>query len=309
MENKNIRILLSMSFLSFVLLNPAKAICVPRNATPVGPSPSPGSPLNSNASPSQSPGSPLNSNASPSHKQSPSPESVPPTPSTATPLQSSQVEPPSPSANSLPDSSASPYHESSPSPESIPPPSSTVAPSQSSPATDALPPPTNVEATTIGRGSTIQAGEANLAMKKACDTTDYPALCISSLAPFLVGSTLLEGPIALLHAAIKAATAETKLAMTALGRIIETSGADAKTLLILKDCHDNYSDALDNFQAATDAIPKWDIGTINTMLSAAVTDCETCEDEFSGGQSPMASQDNKLSRMADNCLAIAALIK
>ncbi|KAL3752936.1 hypothetical protein ACJRO7_000347 [Eucalyptus globulus] len=293
MENKSIRILLTMSF-SFVLLNPAGAICVSRDATTVGPSPSPDSPLNPSASPY--------------HQPSPSPESVPPPPSTAASPQSSQAGP-SPSLNSPLDSDASPNHKSSPSPESIPPPPSAAAPSQSSQATDADPPSTNAEATTVHRGSPIQAGAANLALKKVCDTTDYPALCISTLAPFLVGSALLEEPIVLLHAAIKAATAETKLAMMVLGRLIETSRADARTLMILKDCHDNYSDALDNYQAATDAIPNWDIGTINTMLSAAVTDYETCEDEFSGRRSPMASRDNKLSRMADNCLAIASLIK
>ncbi|XP_056161319.1 pectinesterase inhibitor-like [Syzygium oleosum] len=252
MENRNIRILLTMSFFSFIWLNPAEAICVPRNSTPVGPSPLPDFPPNSNASPS---------------------------------------------------------HEPSPSPESIPPRPSMVAPPQSSQAADTDPPPTNVEATTVPRGSLIQAGGADLAIKKLCDMTDYPGLCVSTLSPFLVGSALLAEPIALLQTAIKAATAETKLAMMVLGRLIEMSYVDAKTLMSLKDCHDNYSDALDNFQAAMDAIPNRDIGTINSMLSAAVTDYGTCEDEFSGGSSPMAGHDSKLSHMADNCLAIASLIK
>ncbi|XP_030528091.1 pectinesterase inhibitor 10-like [Rhodamnia argentea] len=296
MESKNVRTLLTLSFFSFVFLGPAVAICVPRNATSVGPSPSPGSPPNSNASPP--------------HRPSPSPEAMPPPPSMAAPPQRSQVEPSvSPSPDSPADSIASPSHKLSPSPESVPPPPSTAAFSQSLLAVDANPPPTNLEASAMLRGSLVQAGAANLAVKKVCDATDYPALCISTLAPFLAGRALLAEPIVLLHAAIKAATAETKLVMAVLGRLIETSHADTRTVMSLKDCHDNYSDALDNFQAATDAIANRDIGTINSMLSAAVTDYGTCDDEFKDGSSPMAGHDSKLSHMADNCLAIASLIK
>jgi len=55
--------------------------------------------------------------------------------------------------------------------------------------------------------------------------------------------------------------------------------------------------------------PARDIGTINTMLSAALTDFVTCEDEFSGETSELSPYDDKGTKMASNCLAIASLIK
>jgi pectinesterase inhibitor-like protein len=141
----------------------------------------------------------------------------------------------------------------------------------------------------------------NPAIKKICATTDNPSLCLSSIAPFLFGKS---DPLSVLAMAIKASLRHTKKAMSKASQL--AAGADPSPSV--EDCKDSYSDALDNFQNAMDAIHPRDIGTINSMLSAALTDFDTCEDGFSG-DSPLSFYDDKGSKLASICLAIASLVK
>ncbi|KAL4643117.1 hypothetical protein ACB092_02G070500 [Castanea dentata] len=146
------------------------------------------------------------------------------------------------------------------------------------------------------------------AIKKICDSTDNPALCLSTLAPFLSGKT---DPISVLEMAIKACTQHVKDAIATASVLtnVHKASTDSGNIPFFKDCTEMYNDALDNLQSAMDAIPARDIGTINTMLSAALSDFVTCEDEFSGETSELSPYDDKGTKMASNCLAIASLIK
>lgn len=141
----------------------------------------------------------------------------------------------------------------------------------------------------------------NPAIKKICATTDNPSLCLSSIAPFLFGKS---DPLSVLAMAIKASLRHTKKAMSKASHL----AAGANPSPSVEDCKDSYSDALDNFQNAMDAIHPRDIGTINSMLSAALTDFDTCEEGFSG-DSPLSFYDEKGSKLASICLAIASLVK
>jgi|UniRef100_A0A2N9IQB4 pectinesterase inhibitor-like protein len=145
-------------------------------------------------------------------------------------------------------------------------------------------------------------------IKKICETTDNPDLCVSSIAPFLSGKT---DPISVLEMAINAATQHAKNAMAMASKLsaVPKATTDSANAPLFEDCKEMYSDALDNLQSAMDAIPSRDIGTINSMLSAALTDFVTCEDGFSGETSPLSPYDDKGTKMASNCLAIASLIK
>ncbi|KAK9288788.1 hypothetical protein L1049_017252 [Liquidambar formosana] len=145
------------------------------------------------------------------------------------------------------------------------------------------------------------------AIQKICDKTDNPSLCISSISPFLKGAGAKIDVHSVIEMAIKACSHHAKLAILAASKLARGS-SDATTVSSINDCKDFYSDALDNLQSARDAIASRDIGTINIMLSAAVTDFGTCEDGFAGESSPLAHFNEKLSKLASNCLAIASLI-
>lgn len=328
-------------FLFSLIFFAAQGVCVPRNLMQsLGPSPQPSPstpPISHISAPSGALSNPPES--APTLPPSPTPmqENLhPSTPPNYTPHQTPSSSPvghitaltpalnsPSESApSSLQAQSDSPIsHNSVPNPTSEPsnsmPPSSNqfsiLAPSQktinlSPESSNSLSPQTDILRSSPPSNPPSIPASMDPALKKICDSTDNPALCLSTLAPFLSDKT---DPISVLEMAIKACTQHVKDAIaTALVLTnVHKASTDSGNIPIFKDCTEMYNDALDNLQSAMDAIPARDIGTINTMLSAALTDFVTCEDEFSGETSELSPYDDKGTKMASNCLAIASLIK
>ncbi|KAK6930270.1 Pectinesterase inhibitor domain [Dillenia turbinata] len=150
-------------------------------------------------------------------------------------------------------------------------------------------------------------------IKKICESTDYPQICLSTIGPFLTGKT---DTISVLEIVIKACVQHAKLALKAAKQLSKKSGVSQILSSGADVCRENFEDALDNLQRAMDAIPGKDIGTINSMLSAVVTDAGSCEDAFQEGPVPDSDEEppmkiyyDKLSKMASNCLAVASLIQ
>lgn len=147
-------------------------------------------------------------------------------------------------------------------------------------------------------------------LKRICNHTDYPSLCLSSLSPSLAscGKTLSFSTA--LSFAIKAATQHARLAIAALARLVKAPGADEDAGEGLGVCKDSYSDALDNLQAAVDALSSKDVPTANSMLSAVVTDSQNCGDALEGTEAgaAMTKYNDKLRMLASNCLAIASFV-
>lgn len=144
-------------------------------------------------------------------------------------------------------------------------------------------------------------GGASPGLKKICDSTDYPDVCLSTLGP-------LAGPASdaasVLGVAIKAGSDFAKTAIATADTLATKPGTPPDEASSIKDCKDSYDDASYNFQNAADAFPKKDIGTMNTMLSAALTNVEDCKDALEGRDSPLNTISDTLRKMASNCLAI-----
>ncbi|KAH7842750.1 hypothetical protein Vadar_008737 [Vaccinium darrowii] len=142
----------------------------------------------------------------------------------------------------------------------------------------------------------------NPALEKICESTDYPEVCISTISPLLTGPTDLKTVVGI---AIKAAADHTKLAVSLATKLAAMSSPLASTY---GDCKDSYDDAVENFESAKDALATGDVGTMNSMLSAAITDFGDCDDGLLGQSSPLLDVDLALIHMTSNCLAIVSLI-
>lgn len=115
----------------------------------------------------------------------------------------------------------------------------------------------------------------------------------------------------ILQLQIKACDNQTRIALQEVLELIKDPSTSTIASTCLQQCQETYNDALDNLQNAVSAIAARDKGTLNSMLSAVITDYETCEDGFAElpiSSSPMAVADELLSKLASNCLAIATLI-
>ncbi|EOA31168.1 hypothetical protein CARUB_v10014334mg [Capsella rubella] len=136
-------------------------------------------------------------------------------------------------------------------------------------------------------------------IKAICGKTDFPPLCESSVSPLLTVAQLKPDTSSVLVLAIQASINATKAALATVKEV----AAD--------DCQELYDDALANLEDAALAVKSRDIATVNTNLSAAMTDYSTCNDGFeeAGEPNPLADVGDKLTKMVSNCLAISTLLK
>ncbi|CAN8269944.1 unnamed protein product [Cochlearia groenlandica] len=168
------------------------------------------------------------------------------------------------------------------------PPSSQETPSPSSSGSKLLNTPKNL------MNQTLSSPE----IKTICSKTNNPSLCESSVTPLLTAH-LKPDVSSVLVLAIQASIDATKAAMAI---VVEVS-AD--------ECQELYDDAVTNLEDAINAVKSRDIPTVNTNISAAMTDYGTCDDGFeeSGEPNPLGDVSDKLTKMVSNCLAISTLIK
>lgn len=152
------------------------------------------------------------------------------------------------------------------------------------------------------------------AVRDICHKTDYPLLCISSLLPYLAagGGRGKTDVLSVLHMEIEASLHASQRALDAVSRMVEEPSTPSETKENLEVCKENYSDAIDNLKDAEAAIPTGDVGRLNSVLSAVLSDFGTCEDGFAdsapGSTSPTARYYDPLRKLASNCLAISSLI-
>lgn len=112
-------------------------------------------------------------------------------------------------------------------------------------------------------------------------------------------------------ALIKSVQDKTHVAIEAAKKLSEKGTVPSIIAGNLDVCQENYAEALDNLLSASNAIAARDVGTMNIMLSAALTDFSTCENGFGEmpGISPLKVYDDILIELASNCLAVAELMK
>lgn len=157
-----------------------------------------------------------------------------------------------------------------------------------------------------------ETGNAIVDVKKVCETTDHPSLCINTVNPLLVDSKNNNVSLnSVLGASINATDDIAKAALLAAKKIAHFPGTPPELASVLEVCEETYGTALDNFDKAKEAYDTQDIGTMNTMLSAVISNIEDCNTEFSSLNlplpAPIAEFGDKLRNMTSNCLAIVSL--
>ncbi|KAL2244317.1 uncharacterized protein LOC105156846 [Sesamum indicum] len=147
----------------------------------------------------------------------------------------------------------------------------------------------------------------NPEVKKICDSTDYPALCLTTVVPLLHGKASVES---VLEVSVKASDEFAKTALSLVKKEAAKPGASPQLLSTLKDCKDGYDTAVENFEKTMNAFTTHDVGTMRSMLSAVITFVGDCEDGFAEMQesSPLSTYAKQLTSMTSNCLAIASLM-
>lgn len=142
-------------------------------------------------------------------------------------------------------------------------------------------------------------------LKKICDSTDHPSLCLSTVAPFLDGGEIDVQSI--LDVSIQAGAQLSKYAQATAQKLAGNPGNPPQHSSVLDDCKDGFETAAENYAKAGDALSEKDKGTMSTMLSAVITYAADCKQTISK-ESTLYGITDRLINMTSNCLAISSLM-
>ncbi|KAF3620200.1 hypothetical protein CQW23_00433 [Capsicum baccatum] len=128
-------------------------------------------------------------------------------------------------------------------------------------------------------------------IKSSCKSTLYPVLCVQCLSAF--ANTVKQSEKQLAHAALSVSLSRAKSTTIFVSKLNRIRGLKPREKQAVKDCLDTMSDSVDQinksipelghtgqFSAGQDFM--WHVSNVQTWVSAALTDENTCLDGFSG---------------------------
>ncbi|XXG81578.1 hypothetical protein AAC387_Pa09g2175 [Persea americana] len=144
-----------------------------------------------------------------------------------------------------------------------------------------------------------------------CKETLYVEVCVSSLGsdPRSRGADL-EGLGAIALDLTMVHGSETISQMKRLNGQKNVK-RDAYMAGCLRDCIEEYSDAVEDLRQSADAIKEKMYDTVNDMVSGAMTDSDTCEEAFNerpGYVSPLTERNQYFYKLCSNALSITKLL-
>ncbi|XP_028781925.1 pectinesterase inhibitor 6-like [Neltuma alba] len=124
-------------------------------------------------------------------------------------------------------------------------------------------------------------------VRDACSVTMYPDLCIHSLASF--SNTARGSPSKWARAGVSVTITEVKNVQAHLAKLKRYRRLRGRSRAALSDCIETFADALDELHRSLGVLRRLSRSTfsdqmddLNTWISAALTDEDTCLDGFEG---------------------------
>lgn len=125
--------------------------------------------------------------------------------------------------------------------------------------------------------------------REACRVTRYPDLCIRTLAPFSLSAG--RSPSKWARAGVSVTIGEVKNVQAYLAKLKRQGHMRGRNRVALSDCVVSFSDALDELYRSLGVLRRLSrstfgtqMGDLNTWISAALTDEDTCLDGFQGNK-------------------------
>ncbi|KAL2338832.1 hypothetical protein Fmac_013278 [Flemingia macrophylla] len=154
----------------------------------------------------------------------------------------------------------------------------------------------------------------------ACKHTLHFQVCISSLRS-VPGSSKASDLKVLAEIALNLSTAYAADTLSYIYKLQSSSSSSAngsnniRVSRCLSDCVEEYSEAIENLHDSKQALANGDCDQVDMLVSAAMSDAETCEDGFKDMQSedsdsisPLTEHNLYFSELCSNALAITKLL-
>ncbi|KAF3433131.1 hypothetical protein FNV43_RR24233 [Rhamnella rubrinervis] len=124
-------------------------------------------------------------------------------------------------------------------------------------------------------------------IRTSCSATSYPKLCFSSLS--IHASTIQTSPELLAGTALNVTLSSAKSTSFMMVKLSQSHGINPREVAAMKDCIEELSDSVDQLRNAIGEMSQlrrsnFDLvmNDIQTWVSAALTDENTCTDGFAG---------------------------
>uniref|UniRef100_A0A0E0LFJ6 Pectinesterase inhibitor domain-containing protein n=1 Tax=Oryza punctata TaxID=4537 RepID=A0A0E0LFJ6_ORYPU len=156
-------------------------------------------------------------------------------------------------------------------------------------------------------------------IRKSCRATQYPAVCVQSLASY-GGTPPPHSPRELARAALSVSVDKARSASTYVGRICGPGGRGGAGAGPVRDCLENMADSVGHLRDAAQELGgnmgragspgfKWHLSNVQTWCSAALTDENTCLDGLSRGvdaatRSAIRGKIVEVAQVTSNALAL-----
>ncbi|CAN6705545.1 unnamed protein product [Malus baccata var. baccata] len=127
-------------------------------------------------------------------------------------------------------------------------------------------------------------------IRDSCSATTYPEVCIKSLSSY--ASSIKQSPRQLAQAALSVSLTKAQSAKTFVTKLAKFKGLKSREYGAIKDCMEEIGDTVDRLSKSVQELKNmgkskgqdflWHMSNVETWVSAALTDDNTCLDGFSG---------------------------
>lgn len=152
-------------------------------------------------------------------------------------------------------------------------------------------------------------------IRTSCSTTTYPKLCYASLSN--QATIIRSDPRLLAHAALSVSLDTAKSTSSMMVKLSQSHGMTPREVGAMRDCVEELSDSVHQLKRSLEAMPQrrgfnfaLTMSDIQTWVSAALTDEDTCMDGFAGkamnGNTKIAVRNQivNVAHMTSNALAL-----
>ncbi|XP_058106614.1 21 kDa protein-like [Magnolia sinica] len=124
-------------------------------------------------------------------------------------------------------------------------------------------------------------------IKTRCEVTMYPRVCFDSLSVY--ANTIQTSPQQLANASLSVSLASAQSTWTMMSRLLKGRGMKPREVGAVRDCIDNIGESIDELKKSIEEMGylndpdfQFHMENIQTWVSAALTDENTCMDGFAG---------------------------
>ncbi|CAN4075507.1 unnamed protein product [Withania somnifera] len=139
-------------------------------------------------------------------------------------------------------------------------------------------------------GTVDSAAVATSFLKSSCKITTYPEVCVTSLAGY--APVIKRSPQQLAQTALSVSLDRAQSAQAFVRKLCKFKGLKPREYAALKDCLEEMSDTIDRISKSVQELKsigrargkdfQWHMSNIETWISAALTNENTCGDGFAG---------------------------